>query len=508
MSLRTRSRRVASRKRALKALLGALGIAVACITIAASGVPFEADAKGGGLGQPGGDEDIKAMNKAFSRYLKVVKETQKLFIGADSFSLDDAHAVGAYDLIVAFMHGSGRNAMTSSGSGRRGYPRFAGFDDPDTRIGVDNPDTQYMGTIVDNSSGDQIWKVFGNRSNSTDFIITSFDASVGEGGGATVEDEAMLIAPDGSYEVIASNEYNPAYGPKSNWLKLTTGKQIQIARRHSQCDWSKEVPGEVHIERMGTDGVQSGPLDPAVMTQQMEDAISLFEVQAPFWPAFIDTLNVLPANFATPWQPTAGLGITTQLSMLMRYDLADDEALIIRLPDDEPWPSEPLGFIAGYYGLQLSNFWGSSADWANRHVSMSWGLDGECQGEMSQPTFHPGQQVILDRGGEFCGQQDAYFIVLSAQDPGVRNWVDTAEMSQGIIAARLQSVPADNRDEIVGFNCMLPVAIKVPVAAVKAVLGAPPPNGLGASFTNYGATERENQLKVRQKFARDKYIFW
>ena len=44
--------------------------------------------------------------------------------------------------------------------------------------------------------------------------------------------------------------------------------------------------------------------------------------------------------------------------------------------------------------------------------------------------------------------------------------------------------------------------------AVKAVLGAPPPNGLGASFTNYDANDRSEQLKVRQNFARDKYVFW
>jgi hypothetical protein len=219
--------------------------------------------------------------------------------------------------------------------------------------------------------------------------------------------------------------------------------------------------------------------------------------------------------------PTAGLGITTQLSVLMWYDLGDDEGLIIRLPDDEPTPSDPLGFIAGYYGFQLSNFWGSSRDWANRHVSLSWGLGGGCQAELSQPTFHPGQQQIIAGGGEFCGQQDAYFIVLSKQDPGVQNWVDTAEMSQGLIAARLQSVPAENRDEITGIdpitgerslNCMLPLAIPVPgpdviplpfPQRVQITLGQ-----LGASFVSSDATQRADQLKVRQNFARDKYIFW
>ena len=74
----------------------------------------------------------------------------------------------------------------------------------------------------------------------------------------------------------------------------------------------------------------------------------------------------------------------------MWYDLADDEALILRFPDET---------VAGYYGLQLSNFWGSSSDWANRHVSLSWGLGGSCQAELSQPTGHPAQQLITANGG-------------------------------------------------------------------------------------------------------------
>ena len=107
----------------------------------------------------------------------------------------------------------------------------------------------------------------------------------------------------------------------------------------------------------------------------------------------------------------------------MWFDAGDDPeaAVIIRLPDTD---------IAKYHGLQLSNFWGSSADWANRHVSMNWGNEGTCQAEQSSPTFHPAQQQILEAGGSLCGTnglQDAYFIVLSATDPG-QGRMGTTEM--------------------------------------------------------------------------------
>ena len=473
-----------SHRRTIKTLAGALVIGTACFALAASGAPGDVTAQG--LGDP--DKDIESMNKAFADYLKSIKDMQKSFLGAEAFALDDAHAVGAYDLITAFIHSANRNNLTSSGSGRRGYPRFAGFDDPDTRIGVDNPDTQYMGTIVINPDCEGIWRIWGNRTNTADFILTTFDTGAGAGGGPTLEDEDMMINPDGSFEVYAScpELRDPAW---ENWLELIPAETLQIARRQSMCDWNTEAPGPIHIERVGTEGVPSAPLSPAVMTEQIYDGIALNEVQAPFWPAFIDTIKQIPVNTATPWRPTGALGITTQLSMLMWFDLEDDEALIIRLPDEE---------YAKYYGLQLSNMWGSSADWGNRHVSMNWGLGGACQAEVSEDTFHPAPGL-----GQKCGPQDAYFIVLSKQDPGVRNWIETAELSQGILAGRLQSVDPADLPDIVGISCALPVAIKVPTAFVKPTL-----QQLGASFTSYDDTDRADQLRVRQLYQKNKYVFW
>jgi hypothetical protein len=499
MSERTPNPRRYFDRRIIKTAAGALAIAATCFAIAASGTPGDASANGSGLGSP--DPDIKAMNKAFQDYMKSVKNMQKEFLSAETFGLDDAHAVGAYDLITSFLNSTNRSQLTASGSGRRGYPRFAGFDDPDTRIGVDNPDTQYMGTVINNSGCEGVWRIFGNRSNTVDFILTTFDTGSGTGGGPTLEDEDMVnlngdpLGPNEDFEVYAScpDQRDPAW---DNWLELFDSEQIQIARRQTACDWENEAPGEIHIERMGNRGVPSGPLDPAIMTQQILDGKAILDVQGPFWPAFIDSIQAnIPVNTATPWQPTGGLGITTQLNMLMWFELEDDEAMVIRFPDED---------VAAYYGLQLSNFWGSSADWANRNVSQNWGLDGSCQSEKAAgPTPHPAQQLITARGGPECGFQTAYYMVVSKQDPGVRNWIDTAELSQGLLAARLQSVPASEFANVVGFSCMLPVAFPpMPVNQVAPFL-----QSFGAA-SPFAPSDRTEQLEVRQDYARSKYVFW
>ena len=126
MSERTESPRRYFHRHVLKAVTGGLAIVAACFAIAASGTPGDVTAQG--LGDP--DPDIDAMNKAFRDYMEAVKGMQKEFLSAEAFGLDDAHAVGAYDLISAFLHSSNRNNMSSSGTGARGRPRFAGFDHP------------------------------------------------------------------------------------------------------------------------------------------------------------------------------------------------------------------------------------------------------------------------------------------------------------------------------------------------------------------------------------------
>ena len=497
-------------RRSIKGFAVTLMAGAACLAIVATAVPFDAAAKpGNGL-----DPDVEDMKEAFENWVGAVEDMTELFVESDTFTQDEAHSVGAYDLITGFIQSNNRANMGSSGAGR-GRPRFAGFDDPDTRIGVDNPDTQYMGAIVDNSDCSQIWRVWGNRGNTVDFILTTFDTSAGTGGGPTLEDEDMVNM---NGDPLQLNEDWEAYAACPdiidqhpewlNTLELPVSERLQIARRHTHCDWSVEHPEEVHIERLGTEGVPSPPLSAAVMAKQIDGARAVLETQGPFWPAFVDTIKgQLPVNTATPWQPTGGLGITTQYNMFMWFDAGDDPeaAVILRLPDEG---------IAAYMGLELSNFWGSSADWANRHVSMNWGLGGSCQAEQSAATFHPAQQLISANGGPFCGQQDAYFIVISKADPGVKNWVETAELSDGLLAGRLQSVDAPIQDVAGLGSCSLPVAITVPgpgafpfptdlATRVQIVLGQ-----LGATATPATPQFREHTIKMRQNFVREKYIFW
>lgn len=84
------------------------------------------------------------------------------------------------------------------------------------------------------------------------------------------------------------------------------------------------------------------------------------------------------------------------------YDINDDEALIVevKVPD-----------VCKYWSLILTNDLYETIDWYNNHSSLN------------------GTQANVDEDGYFRA-------VISAKDPGVQNWLDTAGFASGAIQGR------------------------------------------------------------------------
>jgi hypothetical protein len=454
-------------------------------------------------------QPVNDMQDAWQGYLATVDQVEQLWQNAPEYQNDP---VGAYDLLAGFMTTNFTSHINSSGTSFRGRPRMGAFDDPGTRIGIDNPDTHYLAGSIPNGNGDQIYRIFGERSNSVDMIIQWFDSQSSTGGGATLEDHEIVYDcdcngrkvghskshdsngggnghvcdSDGSfatesddkcgltYEIFLSTEAlrDPAW---VNWLEIPASDGLTIQRRHSMCDWTSEVPGAVHVERVGTAGV---PIEddvyanPEVMTRQIQAGTAVLANQGPFWGAFAQAIKAqLPPNFIFGWQPTGTIGITTQLSFTAWANIPDDKALIITLSAPE----------ADYFGFQLFNFWGSSLPWADAQVSLNWGLDGSCQSQQTDDGL--------------------YHIVVSPQDPGVQNWVSTMGRNQVGMAGRLQSVnPADFASIVGPASAFRPQTQLVPVDDVL--------DYLPADTRVLDAEERAEQLEVRQNFVREKYIYW
>ena len=84
------------------------------------------------------------------------------------------------------------------------------------------------------------------------------------------------------------------------------------------------------------------------------------------------------------------------------YDLADDEALIV---------ASPVPKVCTYRSLILTNELYETTDWINNHASLN------------------AAQAAPDADGKLR-------IVVSAKDPGVKNWLDTSGYPRGVIQGR------------------------------------------------------------------------
>ena len=190
-------------------------------------------------------------------------------------------------------------------------------------------------------------------------------------------------------------------GHDGDWWKLepTTNK---LLLRMVSSDWDGEEDPTISIERL--DVPPTRPRPPASELEQrlrnLPGAIDFIGL------LFVDHVEALRregyVNQLKVFDLSKMGGLATQFYYEGAYDLRDDEALII----DATVPGKCL-----YRSLILTNEIYETTDWYNNHSSLN---DAQAK---------PDADGVLR-------------IVVSAKDPGVPNWLDTAGYPRGIIQGR------------------------------------------------------------------------
>jgi len=305
-----------------------LVMALSCTTTTNNNCP-EPDGGIPDAGPDGGEPDggtppeLDDMTAAFLNYLEVTRAITLELRDSASFGSDP---VGMIDIMTGMMIANLRNSMGSSAGGFRGRPRWGAFDNPNVRLGVDNPDTRYLAANIENTSGDNIYRVWGNRGNTVDWILLSLDSTNPMGGGGTIEDEDLVnldgdpLQPNEDFEVCVSTaeQYDDTY--MDNWLEIPSSEELAIHSRYTVCNYATQRPADIFIERMGTEGVAITAEEyraPEVMIKQIEQGTAVMENQQPFWGTFSTLITGLAdVNEMTIWRETAALGIQTQMNAL------------------------------------------------------------------------------------------------------------------------------------------------------------------------------------------------
>ncbi|MDG2026046.1 MAG: DUF1214 domain-containing protein [Acidimicrobiales bacterium] len=311
------------------------------------------------------------------------------------------------------------------------HPRLASMASPARKLQGDNPDALYHHARI---SGDRSYRIFGSIGQA---IYTSFTVHARDENGAIagavladVNDRDFDVDPDGRYEVVLS-----ATEADGNWIELAPDAHCVIVRSYFELETSvQNQPAiEVAIDIECLDDVgPPPPLSDEALANRMREGVALLRHntlgqripgEGPTGPFAAEG----PNDVAKPFSFRAsGMDVPGAVDLFYstgRFDLAPDEALVMtgRLPKGD------------FANVMLWNRHMQTLEYRNRSSSLN------------------GAQMKLDEDRRFR-------IVISQQDPGVPNWLDTAGHRTGTIFWRFL-LPEEDPEK--------PVCEVVPLADIR-----------------------------------------
>jgi hypothetical protein len=317
-----------------------------------------------------------------------------------------------------------------------------------------NPDGVYYMTPIDDRG---VYKLAGFRGTLKVVDLQLGDGSVFAHGklnddisfGPTLAnydlDDHVTLDENGWFEVVLSPRRPD--GHTGDWWELPPKTNYLLVRQFSY-DWIGEVDARIAIDRLDTPAAK--PRRSAADVKAMLDRVpefmhsSLRTLDVPIHaerglgnPQLHN--NVVKIDYAPDQAGRAG-----QWYIAGRFELDDDEALIIELTPGE----------CRYWNLHVGNELTHTLDFMNRAVSTN------------------GFQAEAD-------QEGVYRVVVSAQDPGVPNWLDTVGHRKGFLWGRMDRA-----------NDHHPKTIKVKIAEIG--------DHLPADTRKVAPDEREAQIRRRR----------
>jgi hypothetical protein len=267
---------------------------------------------------------------------------------------------------------------------------------PGSRWGIDNPDTVYRVVPV---SGEERYEIRGRvgEHRMTENYFTLWDAHMGTVD--VLDGSAMEVGPDGSFTVTVDSE--PANGRPNHVRSSPAAHELYI--RDVLLDWGLDDPNHLTVERLG------GPPGSPARTpdEQAEATAAMMAHFADFTGKLSHGMYKSPENhFALAWTADHTGGMRNQVYVAGRFVLAPDEAFVVDVSDGG----------AAYFTVPLSNIWGTTLEIHDRTGS-------------------------LNKAQSVANEDGTYTYVISADDPGVHNWIDTDGLGEGILTLRMAEFP-------------------------------------------------------------------
>ena len=306
------------------------------------------------------------------------------------------------------------------------FPAFHRFDDDVTKWGGPNTDNNYLRCSIDPAG---LYRLTADVTGCRDAILSLYEGDMQLGRYGVFSECTLheLSLEDGHLELMIGPD-RPAGA--ANWM-ATNAEARYLGIRVYVCDWTTDAVPDFYIERLDRTGDRPERLTVDRMAEALEEAAGWVEVSVPFWLRFVEGVRQRNGdNVLTP--PLQAQGGADNIAYGGGFwNLGDDQAWLITF---EP----PEAFT---WSIQTHTWpWFESGDLAHAQTSLN------------------DTQAHTDRDGLVRA-------VVSHQDPGVPNWIDTEGRPVGMCIYRW----------IGASDAPVPEGVVLPLAELRSHLPADHP---------------------------------
>ncbi len=321
---------------------------------------------------------------------EAIAEAEKLIAGAEFIKTEQDLLEG-----LDYLSGRIRAAMQLAFDHDLDRPILINSTHQFSRQGLDNPDAIYFHAYV--TDGVE-YVLRGRRGTTADLSFQVMGGIYSADSAAT----SLLAFDDRELEVADDGTFEHTLGPFEGGAKTLIIREVFN-------DWEAEERGTLWIERPDRAGVPAAPLARERLAQRYEVAAKLLTGSIRTWFAFPQFFqNQEPVNTLTAPKPTPG-GLDSQRSSIGHYELGDDEAMIVTVPECDD---------CAYQAIQIGSDWYASTDYETHQTSLTKA------------------QAVTDPDGKMR-------FVISERNPGIANWLETTGHSTGPIMLRWQRLERD-----------------------------------------------------------------
>lgn len=274
---------------------------------------------------------------------------------------------------------------------------------PGTRWGIDNPDSVYRVIPI---SGEEKYVIRGRvgEHRMTENYFTLWNANMGTID--VVDGRRMEVAADGTYEItVDSSEKNG----RTNHIQ-STPEAHEFYIRDVLLDWSLDQPNHIEVERVTGGSISTSSIS---RDEQAEKTAAMMAHFADFTGKLSYGMSKSPANhFSLAWNSNQHGAMVGQVYVAGRFDLEPGQAFVVDVSDGG----------AEYFTVPLGNLWGTTLD--------IFGSTSSLNKAQSKPN-----------------EDGTYTYVISPENPGVHNWIDSAGLREGFLTLRMAEFGPDGASE-------------------------------------------------------------